>query len=213
MQQTLVKDLLQDIPAGVSIVDRPEDLVGFHRPGCAAAIWHRRPLASFQSWIDGLSPETLPNARVILRPADVRDAVLQICDVNGTPDCAERTCLIDNIAALADMFAAQMQAKLLRLRLDVVTTNACRKFHTDVVTARLVCTYRGTGTQYGIGVDSGDPRRIFTVPTGAPILMRGTLWPAQPRSGLLHRSPPIEGSGETRLVLVLDPVTEPENEI
>ncbi|MFK7746132.1 MAG: DUF1826 domain-containing protein [Roseobacter sp.] len=29
----------------------------------------------------------------------------------------------------------------------------------------------------------------------------------------MHRSPPIESTGETRLVLVLDPVTDPENEI
>jgi len=31
--------------------------------------------------------------------------------------------------------------------------------------------------------------------------------------GLLHRSPPIEGTGETRLVLVLDPVIDPEEEV
>ncbi|WP_369333777.1 DUF1826 domain-containing protein [Aquicoccus porphyridii] len=30
---------------------------------------------------------------------------------------------------------------------------------------------------------------------------------------LLHRSPPIEGSGETRLVLVLDPVTGTEGDM
>ncbi len=34
------------------------------------------------------------------------------------------------------------------------------------------------------------------------------LWPEQPASGLLHRSPPIEGTGETRLVLVLDGVMD-----
>ncbi|HMB12384.1 MAG TPA: DUF1826 domain-containing protein, partial [Roseovarius sp.] len=34
-----------------------------------------------------------------------------------------------------------------------------------------------------------------------------------PPSGLLHRSPPIEGSGETRLLLVLDPVDDPEEAI
>ena len=57
--------------------------------------------------------------------------------------------------------------------------------------------------QYGISTDGREPKRIFTVPTGAPILLRGTKWPEPPHSGLLHRSPPIEGSGLTRLVLVL----------
>ncbi|EEE38158.1 hypothetical protein RKLH11_1999 [Rhodobacteraceae bacterium KLH11] len=106
-----------------------------------------------------------------------------------------------------------MSATFLRLRLDVVTTNACRRFHIDAITARLVCTYRGTGTQYGVSTDGADPQRVFTVQTGSPILLRGTLWPAEPPSGLLHRSPPIEGTGETRLVLVLDPVTDPEDEL
>nr|WP_245926135.1 DUF1826 domain-containing protein [Ascidiaceihabitans donghaensis] len=31
--------------------------------------------------------------------------------------------------------------------------------------------------------------------------------------GCLHRSPPIEGSGETRLVLVLDPIFDLEDEM
>ncbi|MEO1549526.1 MAG: DUF1826 domain-containing protein, partial [Pseudomonadota bacterium] len=68
------------------------------------------------------------------------------------------------------------------------------------------------GTQYGISVDGTEPARVFTVQTGAPILLRGTEWPEEPKSGLLHRSPPIEGSGETRLVLVLDPIFDPVDE-
>ena len=107
---------------------------------------------------------------------------------------------------MAGMFAGIVDAPYLRMRMDVVTTNACRKFHVDAITARLVLTYRGTGTQYGVSQGGHDPQRVFTVPTGAPILLRGSLWPETPRSGVVHRSPPIEGTGETRLVLVLDPV-------
>jgi hypothetical protein len=167
-------------------------------------------LPGFQSWIDGLDGDVLPRARVILRPEAVRDAASEICDASGTPAGPERERLVDDTAALAALFADLLRARWLRLRLDVVTTNACRKFHIDRVTARLVCTYRGTGTQYGVSTDGAEPRRIFTVPTGAPILLRGTLWPERPRAGLMHRSPPIEGTGETRAVLVLDPVDDPE---
>lgn len=118
--------------------------------------------------------------------------------------------LIDDVAVMADIFADLMDVQYLLLRLDVITTNSCPKFHIDAVTARLICTYRGTGTQYGFSPDGGDPGRIFTAPTGAPILLRGTLNLEHPRSGLLHRSPPIEGTGETRLMLVLDPVIDPD---
>jgi hypothetical protein len=207
---TLVREIVRDAAIGVGVTDTPEGLSALHRPGCAAAIWRRQPLPGFQSWIDGLDGEILPRARVILRPEAVRDAASEICDASGTPAGPERERLVDDTAALAALFADLLRARWLRLRLDVVTTNACRKFHIDRVTARLVCTYRGTGTQYGVSTDGAEPRRIFTVPTGAPILLRGTLWPERPRAGLMHRSPPIEGTGETRAVLVLDPVDDPE---
>lgn len=207
---SLVHDVVEDAPVGVAVSDTPEGLSAIHRPDCAAAIWRRHPARDFQSWIAALEPERLPRARVILRPEDVRHAMAQICEACGTPDCHEREMLIDDTAALANIFAGLMCAPYLRLRCDVVTTNACRKFHTDAVTARLICTYRGTGTQYGISTDGAEPRRVFTVPAGAAILLRGTLWQERPKSGLVHRSPPIEGTGETRLLFVLDPVESPD---
>jgi len=206
------KTLANDSPTGVFATDTPDGLSALHDPGCAATIWRRRPMPGFQSWIDALEPDQLPRTRTILRPDAIRDAVTQVCDIYGTPKDPERERLVEDIAALADIFSRLMNVSWLRLRLEVVTTNACRKFHVDTVTARLVCTYRGTGTQYGTGRKWGDPRRVFTVPTGCPILLRGKLWPEHPASQLLHRSPPIEGSGETRLLLVLDPVSDPEGD-
>ena len=205
----LAREIVEDIPIAVRVADGPEGLSAIHRPGCAAAIWQRDPQPSFQSWIDGLAPEQLPRARVILRPEDVRETALQICEASGTPDDTERARLIDDTAALADIFAGLIGMPYLRLRYDVIKTNACRKFHTDYTKARLICTYRGIGTQYGISTDGAQPGRIFTVSTGAPILLRGTLWSEHPNSGLRHRSPPIDGTDKTRLVLVLDTISEP----
>lgn len=207
---TLVREIAKNTVTGVCPVDTPEGLLAIHHQGCAAAIWQRQALPELQSWIDALEPELLPRARVVLRPQNVREKVIQICETSRTPECSERESFVDDVSALADIFAGLMGAPYLRLRFDVVTTNACCKFHSDAVTARLICTYRGTGTQYGFTSDGIEPRSIFTVPTGTPILLRGTLWPERPKSGLLHRSPPIEGTGETRLVLVLDPVFDPQ---
>lgn len=211
VQNTLATGVGPTITAkGVGIANAPTGLFALREPECAAAIWHREPSPAFQSWIDALPPAQLPNARVILRPSAVKDTVRELCEQAGTPDCAARESLIEDIAVLADVFAQLMEAPFVRVRLDVVTDNACRKFHIDAVTARLVCTYRGTGTQYGTAPRGQNPAEIFTVPTGAPVLLRGTLWPNRPESRLLHRSPPIEGTGETRLVLVLDPIEQTE---
>ncbi|SMX26744.1 hypothetical protein TRP8649_00829 [Pelagimonas phthalicica] len=204
----LVREISTAPMAGVEINEEPTGLAAIHTPSCAAAIWNRTPLAQFQTWIDALPPETLPKTRTILRPNAVQRAMRDIYQASDLPATMERDLLIDDVAALAEIFADTMQAPYLRMRLDVITTNACRKFHMDVITARLVCTYRGTGTQYGISQNGDDPARIETVGTGSPIVMRGSRWPTVPQSGLRHRSPPIEGTGETRLVLVLDPVQE-----
>lgn len=208
---SLAQAQLRGLAVGVSVVDTPDALGTFLSSGCAAAIWRRQPTRDFQDWIDGLAPDQLPNGRLILHSDAVQSAMTSLCDIARTPKGPERARLIDDVAALTQMFAVLMQAPYLRLRLQAVATNACRKFHIDAITARLVCTYRGTGTQYGVAADGGDPARVFTVPTGAPILLRGTLWPAEPAAGLRHRSPPIEGTGETRLVLVIDPVFDPED--
>lgn len=183
-----------------------------------AVIWNRQLPEGFQSWIAALAPETLPSARLALEPGEVRAAVGEICDAAGTPVCAERDWLVNDVARLAETFARVMAVRDLLLRFDVVTNDACRKFHIDAVNARLICAYRGPGTQYGVlkGGEAPEhvfpehvfPEHVFDVPTGAPVILRGTLWPGKPRTMLRHRSPPIAGSGTTRLVVVMDEFRE-----
>ncbi|TQS70759.1 DUF1826 domain-containing protein [Rhodobacteraceae bacterium] len=194
------------------VASGPEGLAAVHQPGIAATLWQRTPLSRFQTWIDALPPEQLPRARIILKPEAVCDALIEVVRACGTPECPERSMLIEDVSALAAIFADVMTCAYLQLRLDVIQTNACRRFHVDAVTARLICTYRGAGTQVGIFGTGDDPTTALSVPTGSPIVLRGTRWPETPLSGLLHRSPPIAGTGETRLLLVLDPVTDPKQE-
>ncbi|MEO0664550.1 MAG: DUF1826 domain-containing protein [Pseudomonadota bacterium] len=207
---TLHQDLTKGAVDGVAVTATPRGLSTVQTPGCAAAIWERAPLESFQSWIDARALEELPRGRLILQPHAVRAAMHDMADLHGMPSCDERTMFVDDVAALSQIFATLMDAPYLRLRLGVVTGNACRKFHLDSLTARLICTYRGTGTQYALAQEDGEPTEVFTAPTGSPIIMRGTLWPTGLPRDVLHRSPPIEGSGEARLVLVLDPIQDLE---
>lgn len=205
---TLHQPIGGDRVDGVAVGAAPECLHAIESADCAAAIWQRTPLPVFQEWVDALTPDTLPRARLILRPSDAGDAMTDLFDSYALPHCDKRSTLVDDVAALAQLFGNVMQTPFIRLRLDVINTNACRKFHTDVITARLLCTYRGTGTQYGVSLRGKDPDRVFTAATGSPIILRGKLWPAPAAPDLVHRSPPIQGTGETRLVLVLDPVKD-----
>ena len=200
--------LVREQCVGVCLASSPKGLASIKDAGCSAAIWKREPAAKFQNWIDGLAPVDLPCARIMLRAEMVRDAMTDLVNAHALSDCDERTMLIDDVAALAAMFSNIMDSRYLRLRLDAIETTACRKFHIDAVTARLICTYRGHATQYGNGAMGAEPYEIHDVPPGSPMILRGTSWPSTSKPGLLHRSPPIEGSGETRLVLVLDPIAD-----
>ena len=160
-----------------------------------------------QEWIENLNFDDLPSARLILDPSKVHSTLNLLFDEAGTPDGTHRRWLIEDITQVTHFFADLMGSPFVRLRIDRVTTNACKKFHIDCILARLICTYRGTGTQYGLANAAGDPETIHTVPTGAAIVLRGKRWPSKAKLDLVHRSPPIQGTGQTRLVLVLDPIS------
>ncbi|WP_273249027.1 DUF1826 domain-containing protein [Sediminimonas qiaohouensis] len=79
-------------------------------------------------------------------------------------------------------------------------------FLSDNVPARLLCTYRGEGTEYGKTCNDGEHEQINRMKSGWVGLFRGATWLGDAPCGLTHRSPPIAGRGETRLLLVIDAV-------
>ena len=209
----LIRQNAFDAAVGVVVSDTPDGLKVIRKAGCAATVWRRQTPPGFQDWIDGLDPKTLPSARIVVRADAARQTIEDLLHDAGIADCAERFWFEADIGELSNRFANIMQAPYLRLRLDAIKTNACRRFHIDAIKARMLCTYRGSGTQYGISIDGDEPKRVFQVATGSVMVLRGTKWPEYPASGLLHRSPPIEGTSQTRWVLVLDPVYELEDDL
>ena len=206
-------DKIDDAANGVALAAAPTALEAIRDSACAAVVYRREVPRDALDDLAAIPAESLPQARVVLPPDSVASTVVQLCEIAGTPKGPGRDWLETDIPQLADLFAKIMDTKYLRLRLDPINTNACRKFHIDAITARLVCTYRGQATQYGTAEIGSEPEKVFQVSTGSPILLRGTRWPVTPAADLLHRSPPIEGTGETRLVLVLDPADSPGHEM
>ncbi|MFN6977025.1 MAG: DUF1826 domain-containing protein [Gemmobacter sp.] len=183
----------------------PGVLARVTRPGVAAAIWQRTLDPALMRWLEATPPQNLPRCRMALPVGDVGRAADAACGIAGLPPSPERAALAADAQDLARRFAAIMAAPAVALRLEAVTTNACRRFHVDHMPARLLCTYRGQATQYGVPGPQGEVAAPAALATGWVGLFRGSLWPGE-ETALLHRSPPIEGSGETRLLLVLDVV-------
>lgn len=178
--------------------------------GVAAAVWQRDLAVDFSDWIRGLSPENLPRFRSLVTVDALENSVHAACDLSHTPTGKHRDMLAGDIAALGFIMGEIMGSSLLHVRLEAVNTNACRKFHVDNMTARMLCTYRGRGTQVAQRGAEGSP---ITVSAGDAILLRGARWPGKEETTIQHRSPPIAGTGETRLLLAIDPGSDYKPEI
>jgi hypothetical protein len=201
----MIGALRKPLPRAVWVAasDKAAGLGRIHDPGVAAAIWQRPRDPDLARWIDSLPPDHLPRLRQALPVTDVAAAVQMACSNSGLAPSPQRDLLAADVAGLALRFGAVMATPNVQLRLDVIQTNACRKFHYDRVVARLLCSYRGHGTEFGPANGQGAVTRVQALSTGEAAIFRGTLWPGE-GCGLLHRSPPIAGTGETRLLLVID---------
>lgn len=177
-----------------------------HSSGVAASIWERKVTPDFLRWIESLPEEHLPSLRCVVPIKNAEAAVQSACVQVGLSDHPEAAVLASDVAALALLTGKILDVSHVRLRLEPSEGVQCPKFHLDHVEARLLCTYRGAGTEYVSEKFLDDPARIRQLATGHVGLFRGDLWHGTERSALLHRSPEI-GQGEgVRLLLVIDPV-------
>jgi hypothetical protein len=173
------------------------------------AIWERQPPLG----ADDIAFNGLRNLRFTASLGEMTERLDQELEFAGFKKGAPRNNIAPDILDLANRFAAVMHLNEVEIRLEHVTTNACKKFHGDYVTARLICTYVGPGTQWLDGADAedcgcGEPHNIQQMKAGEVGLFKGRIW--SETYPAIHRSPPIEGTGAGRLMLVINPPQQNE---
>lgn len=167
-------------------------------PAVNLAIWERPSMLPVGS-LDGFGTiqMTTPVGRA---HAALTDAFAQ------QPPAAWHADITADIAALAESFAAIMSLSHVVIRLERVIGDACKRWHADYVSVRMICTYRGSGTQWiERSVESADAPAVETprsLAEGAVGLFKGRILAGE--QAIVHRSPPIAGTGEERLLLVID---------
>lgn len=187
-----------------TILDRIRD------PVVELAIWERDFPGTFADWIDALPADKLPDARAVADDTSLEAVVESMLDDAKTPASAMRDILRDDVSALARRFMTIMGSVEVDIRLEAVDHDACWKFHRDCVEARLLTTYRGPGTQWiapahgeeALDRQSGYDGPIQSLSRFSVGLFKGSC--SAPASGIVHRSPPIDGRRLTRLLLCLN---------
>lgn len=169
-------------------------------PDCALAIWDRALPAALVADLAALDPDSVDDIDAVVRTDSAPVAVAVLLGGAGY-DPATALMLATEIGTSAERLARLAPVERFRIRLEIVTTDACRRFHADSVTLRLLVTLYGPGTQW---IRTADPDTIEQVATGAVALFKGRLLLDDPT--ILHRSPPVAGTGLHRLMLAIDPV-------
>jgi hypothetical protein len=159
--------------------------------------------------LDALPFAMLPNFRLEGPAGSVRTWLETLAATPGLP--AALAWVIADCVTQAGRFVDASGSTSLSVKLEAIADDACRRLHHDYVAHRLVCTYRGPGTEWlphAHEAALGDERDVVPaawlqpVPRFVAALFAGRLLPgAMP---VLHRSPPIAGTGQLRLVLTIN---------
>ncbi|MFV0645699.1 MAG: DUF1826 domain-containing protein [Sphingomonadaceae bacterium] len=168
-------------------------------PAVQLALW-RRPRPPSLYWLDTLEWASVDSIDTTVEGPKFGRQIAQLLRDAGYKQAGQTVALAEEISARASQFAKLMTTDRLRLRLEVIETDACRKFHMDYVTARLLMPLSGPGTQWK-AADENAP--VHQLEAGNVCILKGRLRVEDP--AILHRSPPVAHTGETRLLLVLDP--------
>lgn len=179
----------------------------------------RPPVRAIEGYLDEAVRES-----VLGRGWHHKWSLQQPLDLDLLPLLRGRGALVRDMQALAALLCQVAGVRHARVRFDVITGMQCPRFHIDNVKARLLCTYRGVGTQWleevdanpsKLGEGSGGladevsglilrPDAVRTLPTFAVALLKGRLWPANPGRGAIHRSPPVDRYATPRVMVAID---------
>lgn len=187
----------------------PSALAEIYQKEVSIAVWQRQldtHITDYAQWLTSLTP--CFQTRFAQSPASVAKQLEK-----ELPLHKNRQLFIQDITLVVDMFACLFELETVGLRMAVLKTAMCPKFHVDRVPCRLISTYCGAATQW----HSHEQIQRFENGTLAPhanakpynlragdvALLKGEAWEGNEGRGLVHRSPSASDDNR-RLVLTLD---------
>jgi hypothetical protein len=196
--------------------DTPKALTGILDDGVNLALWQRQLPAHIADFGRLLLSLNAPLAESLSLEMPGDDAEPNLHGLaSGFSDLEGYEGFIADVSWLVSAFACLLGAQRIGLRLRVLDTAMCPRFHVDHVPVRLITTYAGIGSQWlkegaierrQLGKPDAEPQDeslIQQITSGEVALLKGEKWHGNEGFGLIHRSPQ-PAPGERRLILTLD---------
>ena len=197
--------------------DRADVLRHVLDPEVNLCLWQRPAQVAVIREIASLLASDLPDVRCATSLASFDDDVCTLLQQQGLDPSAFSHWRADMLR-LADAYFNVSGNNEVTLRLVTTNEDECRRFHVDRTQLRLLCTYRGPGTEWlpddqvdRMAQATGAPNEAI-VRYGEPSqfepfwagILKGDAFPGNVGHGLVHRSPPVSGTGQTRVLFCLD---------
>lgn len=192
-------------------------LLAIFEPARQIAIVERAPNHVINSYLDAVAHHLGNGFRIELKAGHSLPS-------HALPEHAGRDAFAEDMAYIAEAYSDLMGCPAVGLRLEVVNRAMCPRFHVDHTGIRLLCTYRGAGTEwlddacadrsklghFSNGLSDEDSG-IVTCPAGirsiapyAIALLKGSAWQGNTGGGIIHRSPAVDAASAPRVLLALD---------
>jgi Protein of unknown function (DUF1826) len=190
-------------------------------PECEA-VWVDRPAdRALERYLDAMA-RTTPLPGRWLTQWEIGDALA----LDGWPVVPGRDIFEADLTRLAGTLCLLFGCRQAKIRIEVTTQTTCPRFHVDNVAARLLCTYRGPGTEYlegrcadrsRLGPGNGgmsdeasglirDAQGIHHIPAFSVAILKGERWPGNASRGAIHRSPAVPAGSGPRVMAAIDTI-------
>nr|WP_028693117.1 DUF1826 domain-containing protein [Pseudomonas cremoricolorata] len=190
----------------------PQSLADILRDDVNLAVWQRQlpvQVEDFATLVLGLE-QPLGDERVV--EVDEHEAPSLPGLLKGAVDVQGYDSFVADVEWLVAAYACLLGARRVGLRVRVLESAMCPRFHVDHVPLRLLTTYAGAGSEWlaeGCIERSDLPRAMVSVDnirrlcTGDVAILKGEKFEGNEGHGIIHRSPEM-AVGERRLLLSLD---------
>ncbi|MEM7195328.1 MAG: DUF1826 domain-containing protein [Pseudomonadota bacterium] len=207
----------QTVSSSHVVGHRPEVLKEILSPDVNLSLWSRPVQTLIAKELLTLDASALPDMRCQTTQSSFDHDVCELLQQRSLDPSSFDNWRTD-LRQLADCFFAASNHRSVTMRLVTTNQNGCRRFHADRTNLRLLCTYRGPGTEWlvddqvdraallggavnGKIIRYGKPHEFRPAWAG---ILKGEEYPGNRGHGLVHRSPTISRSGKIRVLFCLD---------
>ena len=198
-------------PANAQVATKPSDLKDILDVSKNISISPWSPSTELRDAIDSCPYNTLPELDKVIEPGEIPNLSDMVESPLGKKLLSELNPMISNFAAL-------LPQQKIRVMLMRTLGRTCPLFHVDRVTLRMLCTFRGPGTEWLAdcdvmrkGLGHGDNSKVlaaggvvYAVPTHHICVLKGDAFKGNTGRGIVHRSPSVPGNSGGRWYLRVD---------